>query len=187
MPDQFHRQEEHAVVRFDRVDGDDVGMVEGGDGLRFALEFFILDVPSGRERQLTTSRSDKYEGRWSPDGRWITFASNAGVALQVWKVSAQGGEERVMTSGYERMRHVFWSPDGRWIYVQPSHRNIYRLPADGGSLQRVTNFPESGLYLEEPTISPHGKFLVYSRSRGGSSLWLLTLGTMRAPSSDRAP
>src|SRR6266545_7110579 len=30
-------------------------------------QFFILDVPSGRERQLTTSRSDKYDGRWSPD------------------------------------------------------------------------------------------------------------------------
>jgi eukaryotic-like serine/threonine-protein kinase len=150
-------------------------------------QFFILDVSSGRERQLTTSRSDKYDGRWSPDGRWIVFSSNAGGSVQVWKVSAQGGEERVLTSGYERMRHVFYSPDGRWIYVQPSHRNIYRLPADGGPLVRVTNFPESDLFLEEPTISPDGKFLVYSRSRGGSSLWLLTLGTMRSPASDRSP
>jgi TolB protein len=150
-------------------------------------QFFILDVSSGRERQLTTSRSDKYDGRWSPDGRWIVFSSNAGGSVQVWKVSAQGGEERVLTSGYERMRHVFYSPDGRWIYVQPSHRNIYRLPANGGPLVRVTNFPESDLFLEEPTISPDGKFLVYSRSRGGSSLWLLTLGTMRSPASDRSP
>ena len=99
--------------------------------------------------------------------------------MQIWKVSAQGGEERQLTSGDERMRHVFYSPDGRWIYVQPSHRNIYRLPAEGGPLRPVTNFPESGLFIEEPTISPDGRFLVYSRSRGGSSLWLLTLGTMR--------
>jgi TolB protein len=150
-------------------------------------QLFILDLPSGRERQLTTSRSDKYEGRWSPDGNWIVFPSNAGGSLQVWKVSAQGGEERKLTSGDERMRHAFYSPDGRWIYVQPSHRNIYRLPAEGGQLRPVTNFPESGLFIEEPTISPDGRFLVYSRSRGGSSLWLLTLGTMRALSSDRAP
>jgi serine/threonine protein kinase len=150
-------------------------------------QLFILDVPSGRERQLTTSQSDKWDARWSPDGQWILFPSNAGGSVQAWKVSAQGGEERVLTSGYERMRHVFWSADGRSVYVQPSHRNIYRVPADGGPLQRVTNFPESGLFLEEPTISPDGKFLVYARSRGGSSLWLLTLGTLRAPSSDRAP
>jgi eukaryotic-like serine/threonine-protein kinase len=150
-------------------------------------QLFVLDVATSRERQLTTSRSDKYDGRWSPDGQWIVFPSNAGGSLQAWKLPAQGGEERKLTSGHERMRHLFYSPDGRWIYVQPSHRNIYRLPAEGGQLQRVTNFPESGLFLEEPTISPDGKFLAYCRSRGGSSLWLLTLGTMRAPSSDRAP
>jgi Tol biopolymer transport system component len=74
------------------------------------------------------------------------------------------------------MFHAFYSPDGRWIYVQPSHRNIYRLPADGGPLQQVTKFPESGLFLEEPTLSPDGHWLAYYRSNGGASLWLLTLG-----------
>jgi Tol biopolymer transport system component len=139
-------------------------------------QLFVLDVDSNRERQLTTSQSDKYDGRWSPDDHWIVFPSNAGGSVQVWKVSAQGGKEQPMTSGNERMRHVFYSPDGRWIYAQPDHRNIYRLPAEGGPLQPVTHFPESGLYLEEPTISPDGRFLYYCKSRGGSSLWLLTLG-----------
>jgi Tol biopolymer transport system component len=106
----------------------------------------------------------------------IVFSATAGGSVQVWRVSARGDHEQALTSGDERMRHFFYSPDGRWIYVQPSHRNIYRLPADGGPLQRVTNFPESGLYLEEPTISPDGKFLVYCRDHGGSSLWLLTIG-----------
>jgi Tol biopolymer transport system component len=85
------------------------------------------------------------------------------------------------------MRHIFYSPDGRWIYVQPSHRNIFRIPADTERIQTpqpVTNFPESGLFIEEPTISPDGKFLVYSRSRGGSSLWLLTLGRPHATTPD---
>jgi Tol biopolymer transport system component len=158
-------------------DGQRLLFADVKDGLN---QLFIVDVPSGLERQLTTSQSDKYDGRWSPDGRWIVFSSNAGASVQIWRVSVQGGEERVLTSGHERMRHVFYSPDGRWIYVQPSHRNIYRLPAQGGPLQRVTNFPDAGLFLEEPTISPDGKFLVYSRSRGGSSLWLLTLSTTGA-------
>ena len=146
-------------------------------------QLFILDVASKRERQLTTSPSDKYDGRWSPDGRSIVFPSNDGGYVQAWKISAQGGKETALTSGdermrYERVRHVFYSSqDGRWIYVQPSHRNIYRLPAEGGTPQQVTTFPESGLYIEEPTISPDGKYLVYGRGRGGSSLWLLTLGT----------
>ena len=84
------------------------------------------------------------------------------------------------TSGYERMGHPFYSPDGRWIYVQPSHLNIYRMPASGGPLQKVTNFREGGLFLEEPTISPDGRWLLYSRSNGGSSLWLLKITTGEA-------
>ena len=67
------------------------------------------------------------------------------------------------------------SPDGRWIYIQPSHRNIRRMPAQGGRLEQVTHFPEAGLFLEEPTISPDGRYLYYCRGNGGSSLWLLKL------------
>jgi Tol biopolymer transport system component len=53
------------------------------------------------------------------------------------------------------------------------------MPADGGTAQQVTDFPESGLFLEEPTISPDGRYLVYSRANGGSSLWVLQLGNGR--------
>jgi Tol biopolymer transport system component len=51
------------------------------------------------------------------------------------------------------------------------------MPSDGGPLQPVTRFPESGLFIEEPTISPDGRYLVYNRGHGGSSLWMLTIGT----------
>ena len=50
------------------------------------------------------------------------------------------------------------------------------MPADGGPVQQVTHFPESELFLEEPTMSPDGRYLVYNRQNGGSSLWLLQLG-----------
>ena len=143
-------------------------------------QLFVLDLASRDERQLTVSPSDKFDGAWSPDGRWVIYSSNAGDYVQLWKTPAAGGEENVLTSGYERMRHMFYSPDGRWIYVQPSHRNICRMPADGGPLERVTNFPESGLFLEEPMISPDGRWLAYCRSNGGSSLWLLTIGSSQA-------
>jgi hypothetical protein len=48
--------------------------------------------------------------------------------------------------------------------------------AEGGPLEQVTRFPEAGLFLEEPTISRDGSYLVYCRENGGSSLWLMTLG-----------
>jgi Tol biopolymer transport system component len=138
-------------------------------------QVFLLDVATRRFRPVTVSPGDKFNPTWSPDGRRIAYSSNATGTMQLWTISPSGADEKMMTSGYERMYHPFYSPDGRWLYVQPSHRNIWRLPAGGGPLQPVTRFPESGLFLEEPTLSPDGKFLAYSRSNGGASLWLLTM------------
>jgi Tol biopolymer transport system component len=142
-------------------------------GLNQILRF---DLATRKSIQVTASPGDKYFPASSPDGRWIAFSSNVTGTMQLWKVPANGGEATVLTHGYERMFHPFYSPDGRWIYVQPSHRNIYRIPANGGPLEPVTKFPESGLFLEEPTLSPDGRWLTYCRSNGGASLWLLTLG-----------
>jgi TolB protein len=146
------------------------------------FQLFLLDLGSRQERQLTISASDKFFPAWSPDGRWIVYSSNAGGPLQLWRIPAAGGEERSLTSGYERMGHPFYSHDGHWIYVQPSHLNIYRMNAAGGTLQKVTNFPESGLFLEEPTISPDGRWLAYCRGNGGSSVWLMKIGSNQAQS-----
>jgi TolB protein len=153
------------------------------DGHRFlftALEgnlqqLFTYDLATRAEHQLTSSAGDKFEGAWSPDGRWIAFTSNAGGAGQIWRMPSAGGKEERLTSGDERMRHVFYSPDGRFIYGQPSHRNICRLPAAGGPLQRVTRFPEAGLFLEEPALSADGRSLAYCRINGGASLWEMTI------------
>ena len=137
-------------------------------------QLFVLDVAARRDRALTVSPSHKYEGKWSPDGRWIAFSANTGATVHVWRMPASGGPEEQLTNGAERFLHLFYSPDGRWLYVQPSHRNIYRMPANGGPLRPVTRFPDSGLYLEEPTIAPDGRYLAYNRESGGSSLWMLT-------------
>jgi TolB protein len=141
-------------------------------------QLFLFDLASRQERQLTESTSDKFFPAWSPDGQRIVYSSNAGGSVyQIWRIAVSGGKEEVLTTGYERMGHPFYSPDGRWIYVQPNHLNIYRMAAAGGPLQKVTNFPESGLFLEEPTISRDGRWLAYCRSNGGSSLWLLKIGS----------
>ena len=138
-------------------------------------QLFALDLNAREARQLTFSSWDTYSGDWSPDGRWIATVANRGGSLQVWKIPASGGEAEALTFGNERVRHAFHSADGRWVYFQPSHRNIYRVPASGGEVQAVTTYPPSGLFIEEPAISPDGRFIVYCRSHGGSSLWLFDL------------
>jgi hypothetical protein len=46
------------------------------------------------------------------------------------------------------------------------------MPYVDGPPTALTRFPEQALFLEEPDISPDGRWLVYNRGTGRSSLWL---------------
>ncbi len=153
-------------------DGRRVAYVHRTNGVQ---QVFVIELASRRATQITDGAGDKFDTVFSPDGRWLAVTAVKDDAVQLFLVPATGGPMRQMTTGAERMRHPFFSPDGRWVYVQPSHRNICRLPFDGGKLEQVTRFPEANLFLEEPTLSPDGRYLYYCRESGGASLWLLSL------------
>jgi TolB protein len=144
-------------------------------------QLFEFDLNTRQSTQLTFSPDDKFNGVFSRNSQWLVYVSNANGSNQLWRMPAEGGQAEPLTRGADRVRHMFYSPDGRWLYFQPNHLNIYRMPADGGPAQQVTHFQESGLFLEEPTISPDGRYLVYCRSNGGSSLWVLRLGNAQTP------
>jgi TolB protein len=149
------------------------------------LQIDTIDLATKERRAITSSPSDKFAEDWSPDDRAILFGSNEGGTIQVWRLDVESGKEERLTSGNERIRHASYAPDGRTIYVQPSHRNVCRIPAGGGPLVPVTTFPESSLFIEEPALSPDGRFLAYSRNHGGASLWLLTIGTESPATAER--
>jgi len=143
------------------------------------FQIFAIDLVSRQERMLTSSPSDKYDPIWSQDSKWVAYTSNQRPCCQVWRIPSGGGKEQPLTTGYDRLRHLSYSPDGRWLYFQPNHLNIFRMPASGGKAEAVTKFPESGLFIEEPKLSPDGRSLIYGRNNGGSSLWLLELANVR--------
>jgi len=61
------------------------------------------------------------------------------------------------------------------------HKNIWRVPGPAQNWrqaepEKVTNFPESGLLLEDPQISRDGLKLLYSRGRITGDIWIMSLG-----------
>ncbi len=137
---------------------------------------FAFDLATRKAKQLTNTPGDKFDTIVSPDGKWLAVtATTEEGTVQLFRMPAAGGSMQPLTTGFERMRHPSFSRDGKWIYIQPSHGNIYRVRAEGGPLEQVTRFPEGGLFLEEPTLSPDGRYLYYCRATGGSALWMMTL------------
>jgi Tol biopolymer transport system component len=93
-------------------------------------------------------------------------------------VGLDGGQPRVVASTPRQDYHPFFSPSGRWVYFQPDHKNLYRVPGPAQDWKqadpvKITDFPESGLFLEDPQISRDGKQLLYSRGKITGDIWIL--------------
>ena len=73
---------------------------------------------SSEPRQFTAGERRDMMPRWSPDGRWLAFASNRGdekAPANIYLIPAEGGESRRLTELKESVEHVEWSPDSTRI------------------------------------------------------------------------
>ncbi|MBA3443214.1 MAG: PD40 domain-containing protein, partial [Pyrinomonadaceae bacterium] len=128
---------------------------------------------------------DRYDGRggiaWTPDGK-IIYRSRASGRAQIWSMKPDGSEQKQLTD----VAHVFnpmhasVTTDGRHVlFVSTAgYVNVWRMNTDGGDLKQLTN--GRGEFF--PSMSPDGKWLVYSSDASGRlTLWKMSLETEEPP------
>jgi Tol biopolymer transport system component len=146
-------------------------------------QVFLYHLPNGPSRQVSTQPDVATMLAPSPDAEWIVYQTTGNDAgdVDAHAVRLEGGQPRVVAATPRQDFHPFFSPSGRWVCFQQDHKNIYRVPGPVQDWQhadpvRITNFPEAGLFLEDPQISRDGKQLLYSRGRFTGDIWILRRG-----------
>ncbi|HKW32240.1 MAG TPA: S9 family peptidase [Candidatus Acidoferrum sp.] len=94
----------------------------------FERNLWIGDVASGEIHALTTAKKSSTNPAWSPDGKWIAFASDrpgqiAGTAegkKQLFVISAVGGEAQQVTKVENDVNDFEWAPDSKRIAFSTS-------------------------------------------------------------------
>jgi Tol biopolymer transport system component len=140
----------------------------------------LLDVSTGEKRPLTNEQGVMPVVSISFDGRWAAYQSNMSGNVDIRAIPVGGGESRAVVATPHYDYHPIFSPSGRWLYFGPDHKNIYRVPGPAqdwrqAEPEKVTNFPESGLFLEDPQISRDGRQLIYSHGRITGDIWIMSL------------
>ncbi len=143
-------------------------------------QLYSYDLSSKTGKQLTNEEGVYAKGVPSPDGKWVAFMSIATGNIDIKAVPIDGGESISVVATLRQDFHPVFSPSGKWLYFQLDHKNIYRVPGPAQSWrkaepEKVTDFPESGLFLEDPQISSNGRKLIYSKRRTAGDIWLLAL------------
>ena len=145
------------------------------------FQVYLCDVATKNTRRVIGEKGLFGSGVASPDGKWLAYMSITSGNLDIRAISVDGGESRPVITTPRQDFHPFFSPSGRWLYFTLNHKNIYRAPgpAQGwrqAEPQKVTNFPESGLFIEDAQFSRDGRWMHYSRRRTTGDIWVMNLG-----------
>ena len=140
--------------------GNKVAMILSKDGW---MDLYVADADGKNLKRLTKTPEDESSPCWSPDGKWICFASKIKERRALCKVSVNGGPvQTISVGGLPSPSEPDWSPDGKWIAftIQRGDFEICVVPAAGGTATELV----AG---EDPSWSPNSRTLVFNQRSGG--------------------
>ena len=117
---------------------------------------YVMQLPNGRPRRLTSDTVHEQEPSWSPDGGSIAYVTwgNSGGFIQ--RVGPAGGKPERLTPDPAFYMYPAYSPDGQRIVALRGPRearvterfgpgyDLVWLPAKGGAVQRIAPANPSG-------------------------------------------
>ena len=170
----------HFVKAGDFIESLDIS--PGGERAVIGARGDVFTVPAkeGEPRNISRSPgSREHSVRWSPDGKWVSYLSDASGEYEI-HVQAQDGKTppRRVTSDGDIWRFApVWSPDSRKLAYADKHQRLRVVDVASGSTSDV----DAGSHddITEYTFAPDSRWLVYVKrhANGNDVLWLYALDT----------
>lgn len=148
------------------------------DGTRmvFSLlgDLYLLPIGGGTATRLTSGPAYDVQPRFSPDGKWLAFASDRGGIEGLWVVDIEGKNLRPVTQeNKSQITNPAWSPDGQWLVgskriTDTSSIGVVELwlyHLRGGTGVQLTRGEQLG-HATDPVFSQDGRFIYFSGRDG---------------------
>ena len=124
------------------------------------FDIYVMDVETQTNRQLTFDDGQDIWPAWSPNGKWISFASNRAGTSDLYRIDVDGGNLIQLTDGQDYDKTA-WSPDSQWIAFT-SRAALFVMNAEGKKLRQLTG----NAHGIDCTWSPDGKKIAFSANTG---------------------
>lgn len=134
-------------------------------------DIYIMPIAGGKAKALRTGLPFEIQPRFSPDGKTISFTSDAGGGDNIWTMNVDGSDAKQITKeNFRLLNNAVWTPDGDYLIARKHFTSSRSLGAGemwmyhktGGSGTQLTKRKNDQQDVNEPCISPDGKYLYYS-------------------------
>jgi len=152
---------------------------------RRRTHLYVFDVASRSLTQVTSGDYDDVRPSWSPDSKYLAFASNrskpdpdATFFVNIWVVEADNKDQgahprqvttdRVFVEESDLNTYPVWSPDGKWIaystqldprILDYGTRHIALSPSAGGPSKVLTHALDRN--TSNPRFAPDGQSIYF--------------------------
>ena len=103
-----------------------------------------------------------WDPTWSPDGKYILFASDMDGPVQLYTIRVNGKELHQVSNLPAIRGRSDWSPDGKFIVTysgEPWKREVYIMNADGTNARVLS---PAGGNSQGPSFSPDGQWVAFT-------------------------
>jgi imidazolonepropionase-like amidohydrolase/Tol biopolymer transport system component len=166
-------------IAFETTEGTWLDVDVSPDGKRIVLDLLgdLYAIPidgtgTGLAERLTSGAAFDMQPRFSPDGKWIVFASDRDGLLNLWVMKPDGsGARQVSKEKQGYVNSPTWSPDSQYIYARKHFvkerslgaGEIWMYHVSGADGLQVTDKNGWQKDAGEPALSPDGRYLYYSK------------------------
>lgn len=170
QPDSLHKK---VIISVDEGTWMNLDLSPDGTKIVFDMlgDIYIMPVSGGEATCLRMGHAFDVQPRFSPDGKKISFTSDAGGGDNIWVMNVDGSDARQVTKeSFRLVNNATWTPDGNYLVVRKhftSQRSlgageIWMYHLQGGAGQRLTKRKNDQQDVGEPNVSPDGKYIYYS-------------------------
>ncbi|MFT5017784.1 MAG: imidazolonepropionase-like amidohydrolase/Tol biopolymer transport system component [Neolewinella sp.] len=134
-------------------------------------DIYTLPIKGGKAKPVRAGIPWEVQPRFSPDGKHLLFTSDAGGGDNIWvKNLATDSVRQVTKESFRLLNNAAWTPDGQYFVARKHFTSGRSLGAgemwlyhiSGGTGIQLTKRKNDQQDVNEPSVSPDGRYVYYS-------------------------
>lgn len=142
-----------------------VALSPSGARLAVGARGEVMSIPAktGEVRNMSNSSGSREQSvDWSPDGKWISYMSDATGEYELYVQPQLGGAPTKLTSGLKLGMGYVWSPDSKKIVLTTIGTDVHILDVETKKTTPIDDFQYGGGSF---TFSQDSKWVAYTKAR----------------------